>query len=266
MMAEAEKKTPTSNFLIKIDKIRKRSYASSIFLKPDDVIVALNNQFYTYGEKKFIEELKDLKKTNERAVLTILRNDLFIDIIVENSLGCGFITTDSNETEKIKDRFSKKNNYDIDELNEYIAMRDVYRRYDVYENSNSLSAGLFPPLWLAYSRKWWVLLAFSILFFMLFSVNFFLFLLGWVLTSVYCYKAQLNLLFSFSMLEGKAFSMKFAAKSIDEAQGLIRNIDPKSRFMYTKLDDPQIDEDSTENTKKNEEKSNIIDEKSEALV
>ena len=68
------------------------------------------------------------------------------------------------------------------------------------------------------------------------------------------------------MLEGKAFSMKFAAKSIDEAQGLIRNIDPKSRFMYTKLGDPQIDEDSTENTKKNEEKSNIIDEKSEALV
>ena len=132
--------------------------------------------------------------------------------------------------------------------------------------ANSLSAGLFPPLWLAYSRKWWVLLAFSILFFMLFSVNFFLFLLGWILTSVYCYKAQLNLLFSFSMLEGKAFSMKFAAKSIDEAHNLIRNIDPKSRFMYSKLADPIIEEVPNENTKKNEENSNIIDEKSEALV
>ena len=264
-MAEAEKKT-TSNFLIKIDKIRKKSYASSIFLKPDDIIVALNNQFYTYGEKKFVEELKDLKKSNERSVLTIFRNDIFFDIIIENSLGCGFITTDSNETEKIKDQFSKKNNYDIDEINEYVAMRDVYRRYDVYENTNSLSAGLFPPLWLAYSRKWWVLLAFSILFFMLFSVNFFLFLLGWILTSVYCYKAQLNLLFSFSMLEGKAFSMKFAAKSIDEAHSLIRNLDPKSRFMYSKLADPEIEEVSIEKTKKNEENSNIIDEKSEALV
>ena len=265
-MAEAEQKTPSSNFLIKIDKIRKKSYANSIFLKPDDVIVALNNQFYIYGEKRFIEELKDLKKSNERAILTILRNDILIDIIVENSLGCGFITTDSNETEKIKNQFSEKNNFDIDELNEYVAMRDVYRRYDVYENSNSLSAGLFPPLWLAYSRKWWVLLAFSILFFMLFSVNFFLFLLGWILTSVYCYKAQLNLLFSFSMLEGKAFSLKFAAKSIDEAHNLIRNIDPKSRFMYSKLADPIIEEVPNEDTKKNEENSNIIDEKSEALV
>ena len=264
-MAEAQKNT-TSNFLIKIDKIRKKSYASSIFLKPDDVIVALNNQFYTFGEKRFVEELKDIKKSKERALLTILRNEIFIDIIIENSLGCGFITTDSNETEKIKDQFSKKNNYDIEELKDYIAMRDVYRRYDVYENNNSLSAGLFPPLWLAYSRKWWVLLAFSILFFMLFSVNFFYSYLGWILTSVYCYKAQLTFLFSFSMLEGKAFSMKFAAKSMDEAHNLIRNIDPKSRFMYSKLADPEIEEVPTENTKKNEENSNIIDEKSEALV
>ncbi|MAI60786.1 MAG: hypothetical protein CMM92_07190 [Rickettsiales bacterium] len=264
-MAEAQQNT-TSSFLIKIDKIRKKSYANSIFLKPDDVIVALNNQLYTFGEKRFVEELKDLKKSNETSLLTILRNEIFIDVIIENSLGCGFITTDSNETEKIKEKFSKKKNYDIEELKDYIAMRDVYRRYDVYENNNSLSAGLFPPLWLAYARKWWVLLAFSILFFMLFSVNFFLFLLGWILTSVYCYKAQLNLLFSFSMLEGKAFSMKFAAKSMDEAHNLIRNLDPKSRFMFSKLGEPENEEVSPENTKKNEENSNIIDEKSEALV
>ena len=106
-MAEAQQ-NPTSSFLIKIDKIRKKSYANSIFLKPDDVIVALNNQLYTFGEKRFVEELKDLKKSNETSLLTILRNEIFIDIIIENSLGCGFITTDSNETEKIKEKFSKK--------------------------------------------------------------------------------------------------------------------------------------------------------------
>ena len=82
-MAEAEQKKSESSFLIKVDKIRKKSYANSIFLKPDDVIVALNNQFYIYGEKRFIEELKDLKKSNERAILTILRNDILIDIIVD---------------------------------------------------------------------------------------------------------------------------------------------------------------------------------------
>tara|TARA_Y100000813_G_C23921156_1_gene238928 strand:- start:248 stop:454 length:207 start_codon:yes stop_codon:yes gene_type:complete len=68
------------------------------------------------------------------------------------------------------------------------------------------------------------------------------------------------------MLEGKAFSMKFAAKSMDEAHNLIRNIDPKSRFMFSKLAEPETEEVSAENTKKNEENSNIVDEKSEALV
>ena len=114
-------------------------------------------------------------------------------------------------------------------------MRDVYRRYDIYENSNSLIAGLFPPLWLSYSRKWWVLLALAGLMMMLFTINIFMALLGWIMTSVYCYKAQLNLLFSFSMLEGKAFSAKIAARSIDDAQQIIRNLDPKSRFFTFKI-------------------------------
>ena len=258
-----------NNFLIKIDKIRKRSYADSLFLKSTDVIVALNNQFYIYGEKRFVEELKDLKKNNEKAILTILRNDTYFDIIIDNSLGCTFITTDSQETERIKVEFSKKEIFDLDQLKEYIAMRDVYRRYDIYENSNSLIAGLFPPLWLSYSRKWWVLLALAGLMMMLFTINIFMALLGWIMTSVYCYKAQLNLLFSFSMLEGKAFSAKIAARSIDDAQQIIRNLDPKSRFLHSKLEDPKVEEESNDKESDKQEidkNSNIVDEKKEALV
>ena len=51
-----------NNFLVKIDKVRKRSYAGFLLLKQDDIIVAINNQFYTFGETKLTEELKDLKK------------------------------------------------------------------------------------------------------------------------------------------------------------------------------------------------------------
>ena len=122
-------------------------------------------------------------------------------------------------------------------------------------------AGIFPPAWLAYNRKWWVLMLFILMSFMLISINIFMFLLGWVLTSVYCYQAQLNLLFSFSMLEGKVFSLKFSAKSIDEAHKIVRSLDPKSKFLFSKLEEPK-NEDENEN-KKNE---NIVDEKQEALV
>ena len=250
-----------NNFLVKIDKVRKRSYAGFMLLKQDDIIVALNNQFYTFGETKLTEELKDLKKNSEKGILTIQRDEVFFDIVVNNSLGCKFLTTNNEETEKIKSDFAKKENFDLDELKEYVAMRDIFRRYDVFENSNSLSAGIFPPAWLAYNRKWGVLMLFILMSFMLISVSVFMFLLGWVLTSVYCYKAQLNLLFSFSMLEGKVFSLKFAAKSIDEAHKTIRSLDPKSKFLFSKLEQP-INEDE-DKEKKNE---NIVDEKQEALV
>ena len=74
-----------NNFLVKIDKVRKRSYAGFLLLKQDDIIVAINNQFYTFGETKLTEELKDLKN-NEKAIMTILRDNVFFDVIVSNSL------------------------------------------------------------------------------------------------------------------------------------------------------------------------------------
>ena len=55
-----------SNFLIKIETIRKNSYGGRNFLKSGDIIVALNNQIYTFGEKQFTEELRDLKKTVQK--------------------------------------------------------------------------------------------------------------------------------------------------------------------------------------------------------
>ena len=101
------------------------------------------------------------------------------------------------------------------------------------------------------------------------TINIFMALLGWIMTSVYCYKAQLNLLFSFPMLEGKAFSAKIAARSIDDAQQIIRNLDPKSRFLHSKLEDPKVEEESNDKKSDKQEidkNSNIVDEKKEALV
>ena len=56
-------------------------------------------------------------------------------------------------------------------------------------------------------------------------------------------------------------SSLFSAKSIDEAHKIVRSLDPKSKFLFSKLEEPK-NEDENEN-KKNE---NIVDEKQEALV
>lgn len=250
-----------NNFLIKIDSLRKTSYGGANFLKSGDIIVALNNQLYTFGEKQLTDELRELKKSSNKAILTILREETFFDIIVDNSLGCKFVTIPPEETEDIKGKYKSKPNYDIDELNEFLVMRDVYRNYELFDNSKSLLAGFATPLWLAYSRKWWVLSFYAALLSVLASVNVLILILGWLLMSIYIYSAQHNLLFSFSMLEGKVFCMKIATKSIDEAQKTIRKIDPKSRFMFSRLPPPLVEE--VEEQKKSEEtsKKDIVDSK-----
>ena len=49
-----------SNFLIKISKVNPGSHAASNFLKPEDIIVAIDNQFYTFGEKQLTTDLKEI--------------------------------------------------------------------------------------------------------------------------------------------------------------------------------------------------------------
>ena len=258
------------NFLIKINKISSGSHAANNFLKPNDIIVALDNQIYTFGEKQFISDLKELKKNKQKSLLTILRDDIFFNLLIENSLGCNFITTTAEETNKIKSDYSVQEINDLDELKEFIGMRDVYRNYEIIENSNSLSAGLFPPLWLAYCQKWWILFLFLAIMAVSLTVNVLIFFLGWLLTSIYCYKAQLNLLYSFSMLEGKVFCIKLLSKSMDEAQKTIRKLDPKSKFKFSKLPKPLVEEvekDKKEKVdKKDSNKENIVDDKETVIV
>ena len=143
----------TGNFLIKIETIRKNSYGGRNFLKSGDIIVALNNQLYTFGEKQFTEELREIKKSNAKAILTVLRDDIFFDIIVENSLGCKFLSITPEETKEIQVKYKSKEINDFDDLTEFVVMRDIYRNYEVFTNSKSLLAGFATPLMACIFKK-----------------------------------------------------------------------------------------------------------------
>ena len=78
------------------------------FLKPDDIIVALDNQFYTFGEKQLNQDLKEIKKNQQKAIITVLEMKYFFELNIRNSLGCKFVTTSKDETSKIKTLFFQK--------------------------------------------------------------------------------------------------------------------------------------------------------------
>ena len=72
------------------------------------------------------------------------------------------------------------------------------------------------------------------------------------------------------MLEGKVFCFKLLAKSIDEAQLIIRKLDPKSKFKFSKLPKPLVEETkdkkSESEKKANKNKENIVDENQTVIV
>ena len=250
---------------LKIESFGKKTYAMTLLLKYDDIIVAIDNNLYQKGENAFVEDLNTAKKNNNDVILTIYRNDTFFDILISGSLGCKFTSTSSEETKAIVEKFAKKENFDKEQLNSYTVMRDIKNNYEIINMSKSLAAGIFPPLWLAFHQKWWLLALFSVMSFLIISVNTLLFIFAWICVSLYCYIGQIELLISFAMLGGKVFSMKFASTNIDNSQRLIRKIYPKSKFKYTKLSDPVVMEEEEDNSK-NPSKENKISTSQEALV
>jgi hypothetical protein len=73
------------------------------------------------------------------------------------------------------------------------------------------------------------------------------------------------------MLEGKVFCVKLLSKSIDEAQKTIRKLDPKSKFKFSKLPKPLVEEVEKDKkddnvNKKDSNKENIVDENQTVIV
>ncbi len=250
---DQKKSQENHGFLLKIESIRKKTHSFSLMLKENDIIVALNNQFYVNGESQLIDELIELQKKTHKAILTIKRDEYFFDVIVKNSLGCKFSTLSLEETKNIQTQFAKKKVFDIEELREFNIFRDLKNNFECIEDTFSIVAGLFPPAWLAYEQKWWVLSFFSIFSLLLLSINSWVFAIGWIIVSIYCYKAQKNLVFGFTLLSGKALSMKIAATNIHEAHKIVRYLYPKSKFKYSRLDSPREveGEDNFSKDKKN---------------
>ena len=221
-----------SESFLKIDSFARKTVAQSLLLKDNDVVVALDNNLYLKGENALIEDLNLLKKEEKRTILTIFREGSFFDVLVSGSLGAKFISTNNDET---------------------------------ICKSKSLFAGIIPPMWLAYHSKWWLISLFAVLSFLLISTNFWIFLFGWICVSIYCYIGQLELLTSFALLSGKAYSMILCATDMDHAQKVVREHNPKAKYKVTRLDDP-IKSDQESNIKEDKNLKNKISDSQEALI
>ena len=225
---------------LKIIKIRPFSNSYNLKLKENDVILALNGDYFhsTY------EKLRSLLDENDNEkIITILRDDISFNVKTRGSLGivCENIDQDnlkSFEKTNLKDYFEEQNFF-----SQYEIFKNLYKRGIILDLTPSILASLAPPLWMIYHRIW-TLFAFTIIFFItLFYVSPWLFCISWVLKSWYYGNNQTNILRNYyRFLDYRLFAV-VCCKNEEEAQIKARELDSKIDFDYSYLEPPVKDEE-----------------------
>lgn len=230
----------TSAYLT-VKELRSISRARSLRLQPDDLIIAIDGVPFDKDIETFLDIMFECDPENGR-LLTIWRNGVLFNVIARGPLGCVLEHTKPDIAEKATEDFAA---FTVDPIETYVTfevLRDIFRNCIVLDTRLSPMAMIFPPLWLMQHRLWEVLIAVFLIYGTTLAVHWVLFIIAYVVLSIYFRKAHLVIRRSFAMMRGRHIWMVIAEKSEQEAQRLCRRIDPKSIFVPDLVGPPVVDE------------------------
>ena len=121
----------------------------------------------------------------------------------------------------------RKNMYNILEVNERSLFASVISSSLVFHNK------LYLPLFLI-----------VILFILLGSVEWWLFLSSWVILTIYMTKGSMSILRSYCLFNEMRIYKKLYAENIKDVQLVIRQIDKKSNYTFPLIDPPVLEEEN----------------------
>lgn len=238
--AETPNEDGTSAYLT-VKELRSISRARSLRLQPDDLIIAIDGVPFDKDIETFLDIMFECDPENGR-LLTIWRNGVLFNVIARGPLGCVLEHTKPDIAEKATEDFAA---FTVDPIETYVTfevLRDIFRNCIVLDTRLSPMAMIFPPLWLMQHRLWEVLIAVFLIYGTTLAVHWVLFIIAYVVLSIYFRKAHLVIRRSFAMMRGRHIWMVIAEKSEQGAQQLCRRIDPKSIFVPDLVGPPVVDE------------------------
>ena len=231
---------PATTYLV-VKELRTISRARSLRLQPEDLIVAIDGAPFHQDIETFLDIMFECDPENGR-VLTIWRKGILFNVLARGPLGCVLEHAKPDVSDKATDDFQT---FDVEPIESYITfevLRDIYRNCMVLDTRLSPMAMIFPPLWLMQNRLWEVLIATFLIYGSTLAVHWVLFVLAYVLLSMYLRKAHLVLRRSFAMMRGRHIWLVVAEKSELEVQRLCRRMDPKCVFVPDLVGPPVVDE------------------------
>ena len=243
-------KTNVVSFL-KVDALKRGSHALSLFLKTNDIIVGLDKQTFRGTQKSLTESLKEKPKS----VLTILRKNTLFNVLAKGPLGIVLVETGSDEDagilQKVKEYHASIDSFE--NYKEYEVFKGKNNIYDIIKvNDGSLFASLFPLVWFFHYRLYLPLLLIIMLFLLLSTVAWWLFLSSWVILTIYMSKGSMSLLRGYCMFNEMRITSKIYSNSFKSVQLIIREQFKKSNFVFPEIEPPvNEDEENNSNTKEN---------------
>ena len=232
--------TDKGTTFIAIETVGRLSYARELRLKPDDVIVALDGHPITCDIDKFDETVNSYAEMP--ALLTIFRKGEFFEIFISEPLQCSYKYASDEDTEAI---IGKQPEHEIGPKESYYgfeALRDMRRRVRLFRTDYSPYATIAPVFWLLYHNMWAPLVVVLVTYTVSALINPILFMLIYVLLSIYFHKAQTILMRSYGVYLDYACWFVFAERSTREAQERLRRFDEKCRFSFSYVPAPTVDE------------------------
>ena len=225
---------------IAIEAIGRLSNGRDLRLKAGDVFVAVDGNPIKWDIDKFDQTLSSYPELP--ALFTIFRKGEFFEIFVNGPLDCTYKYASNEDVEAVIEKQPKHEIGPKDSYYGFEALRDMRRRVRLFHTGYSPYATVTPPFWLLYHRMWAPLGVVLITYGVTALIHPVLFMLVYVLLSIYFHKAQTIMMRSYSLYLDYNFWIIFAERSTKQAQERLRQFDEKCRFEFSYVSEPVVDE------------------------
>ncbi len=237
MATEAETQPQSGPSLIKLAGIGRRSLARDLKLRADDVIVAINGSQPELDMDQFELMMKSGKE--EELLLTVYRKGHFFEVLANGSLGSNYEFAKPELVDEIMGKIADHQILERDSYRQFEALRNINRHVCIVDTEYSILAVTLPAFWLLNQRMWAPLGVVLATYGVSYAVHPTLFMLVYILLSIYFHKAHIQLIRGYFLYTEHYFWMKFAATSDKHAQEICRRFDPRCRFDFSHVGEPE---------------------------
>ena len=221
-----------------IKSMSRVAYARNLRLRDEDIIVAIDGVLNDDDIISFNARFDQLLENQEKLLLTICRNEIIYDVLVEDKLGVELGFADSEASAIAQKLFAQHHIGLKDQYQNYEALRDVHRHVVLYDTAYSAIATVAPPIWLLQHRAWEPLAAVIAAYATSAVVSWWTFVATALLLAIYFHRIQFRIIRSYSLFTEHFFWHVCAARTSAEAQLVCRQLDPKCHFDFSHVGPP----------------------------